>query len=172
MPITISDIEKMFELQVSHFENLFNEPWRTIPKKVELLPSRTKAKYGLAHSSGVIQISTAFIGTSAYKKLQETICHELTHLFVGLGRKHDRVFKMVLERALGYDFVVPKEEISEIASNIEFKWTVIARLANGTTKSFQVHKKTKRYSEYPSNGHSMSIQGEKILTFVFIANFL
>ncbi|WP_286241232.1 hypothetical protein [Neptuniibacter halophilus] len=107
-----------------------------------------KAKYGEATATGIVRISSLFVGTSAWKKLEQTLRHEFAHLAVGTDQHHNSRFKQCQSRFRG-DKPVPQSEIEEIASNNRYKWQVIAHLEDGTTFDVGgVHRKTKRYSAY------------------------
>jgi len=139
--------------------------WVLNPKGVDL--TRHKTKYGLATCDGMTLISRAFIGTSAINKLRATLRHELAHLAVGLNQGHNRTFKRWARRFGALDPVDRSETLS-VLDNINYKYQVTAHLEDGTQRDLGgVHRKTRRYTDYPGNGSTASIDGLHILSFSF-----
>jgi predicted SprT family Zn-dependent metalloprotease len=126
-----------------------------------------KTKYGLATSDGLVLINMALIGTTATTKLDFVLRHEFAHLAVGLSKRHNRIFQRLEER-FGVDpYRDLTEEVEQIRSRIYYKYTVLAHLENGEILDLGgVHRKTKRYTEYPKNArYHMSIAGIRVNRF-------
>jgi len=142
--------------------------WKITPTGVEF--TTHKSVFGYATPKGKIEISKAFLETTAYSKLRYTLRHELAHLAAGLDQNHNRVFKRY-EHAFGATSF-DSEDVIQIENRINYKWTVTAHLENGTDREIGgVHRKTKKYSEYPKDGKlTMSIDGINILRFEYTHN--
>lgn len=131
-----------------------------------------KTKYGMATPDGMVLINRVFIDSTAYTKLEFTLRHEFAHLAVGLHNHHNRRFQK-MERVFGVDPAVDlSEEIAEIQSRIDFKYTVFAHLESGEVRNLGgVHRKTKKYSDYPNGSrYTMSIEGIRVLRFEYLVN--
>jgi len=132
-----------------------------------------KTKYGLATNEGMILINRLFIGTTATTKLDYTLRHEFAHLAIGLRESHNRAFKRLEER-FGVDLNRDlSEDISKIQNKIAYKYTVLAHLENGEVRVIGgVHRKTRRYTEYPTNKSrfKLSVDGIRILSFEYRVN--
>ncbi|MBC5853228.1 hypothetical protein [Vibrio metschnikovii] len=100
-----------------------------------------------------ISIHPAFLKTRCLNKLYESLIHEFTHLFLGLDSKHDKKFKRFesyLLNLIGCDLNASKNEAMEIINKIEFKWTVIAILEDGSELFIEgINRRNNEYSEYP-----------------------
>lgn len=131
-----------------------------------------KTKYGMATPDGMVLINRVFIDSTAHTKLEFTLRHEFAHLAVGLHNHHNRRFQR-MERVFGVDPAIDlSEEIAEIQSRIDFKYTVFAHLENGEVRNLGgVHRKTRTYTEYPKGDHyTMSIEGVRVVRFEFRDN--
>jgi hypothetical protein len=131
-------------------------------------------KYGMASPQGEVLIYQGFIGTNATNKLKATILHELAHLCVGLHNHHNRLFKRI-ERLFcqNLDPCLVERDKDEVISKINYKWQVIAHMADGSAKDLGgVHRKTKRWAEYSafSSNTRDSIKGIPVLKYEFIEN--
>ena len=164
-----------FELIKNEFEQALKEcgdripvdKWVHRPIGVELTAHKTK--YGMATPEGMTLVSEFFIGTRAINKLCQTIRHELAHLAVGLKQQHNYKFKRCASFFGAMDSV-DDSEVSQILDNIGFKWSLVAHMLDGSTKVLGgVHRKTKRYTEYPDNGLRLSIAGIDVVRFDFQA---
>lgn len=149
-PITESIIAREFDNALSECNKVVTRlgcHWTQSPLKVELT---TKYVYGLA-KDGVVYISKAFIGTTAYTALRITLRHELAHFAVGVENGHNKLFKRCLS-AFNGDRDMPESEIKQIQNNVSYKWQVYAHLSNGERRHVsRVHRKTQRYSKYPGS---------------------
>jgi len=146
------------------------QQWKHAPTGLGFTEEKTK--YGWATHEGKVLINTIFIGTTATTKLDFVIRHEFSHLAIGLNNHHNRLFRRI-EARFGVNIHQDlSEELAQIQSKIEFKYTVLAHLKNGEIHDFGgVHRKTKRYTHYPKNtGANLSIGGVRILRFEFKEN--
>jgi len=146
------------------------DKWKHQPKTLGFTEHKTKL--GMATNTGVVLVNKAFIGTDAKAKLDFTIRHEFAHLAAGLHHNHNKVFRGY-ESYFGADTRIDyTSEIEQVQAKIGYKYTVFAHLENGERKEAgQVHKKTKKYSEYPRDGRlNMSFGNFRVLKFEFILN--
>ena len=142
--------------------------WCHMPNGIEL--TRQKTKYGLARYDGMVFINHAFIGTTAINQLRKTLRHELAHLAAGLKHKHNHHFRKI-NRLFTADIKVSDQEHQILNDAIGFKWTLIAHCENGQQVTLGgAHRKSKRYTDYPSPYCLMTIEGLKISRFEYIAN--
>ena len=92
--------------------------WAKKPKNIGFTTHKTK--YGLATFKGEVLINRNFIGTTAKRKLDHTIRHELAHFAVGFKHHHNKVFKRC-EVMFGNDpdLDLSDEQINSIEKTIE-----------------------------------------------------
>ena len=164
--ITIDKIENEYQTALQQCSALVPlTSWAHPPQSVGLTDHKTK--YGMATHDGRVLISKAFLGTNAITKLRNTLRHELAHLAVGLRHGHNRVFKRcaILFNALQ---PVSKAELDAVHNNTTYKWKLIAHFFDGSSKDLGgVHRRSKRFSEYPRNGRQMLVEGELVAKFEF-----
>ncbi len=143
-----------------------------------------QSNYAMAHvdSNGgtYISVHPLFLQSKPLNLLKKTMAHEFTHLVVGLDEHHNSKFKRFesfLMDKLSIDTVAVNSEAEEFNAQINFKWTVIAHLSDGTELYIGgVHRKTKTYSEYPRTPHEkhkISIgehKGKSVARYEFIQN--
>lgn len=143
--------------------------WHTNPNGVALFTS--KSKYGEAYKNGNIAINRAFIGTTAFAKLDQTILHELAHLAAGIRHGHGKQWKQTAE-LFGMPAEVPQQQYQDVKRNISYKYTVVAHLVDGGIFSLgQVHRKTKAWAEYHNGPLNRKLEdGRKIARFEFVEN--
>jgi predicted SprT family Zn-dependent metalloprotease len=131
-----------------------------------------KTKYGLATVDGQVLINRVFIGTSAFMKLDHVLRHEFSHLAVGLKEHHNKRFQR-MAMVFGVDPALDlSDELAQIQERIDFKYTVIAHMADGHKLDLGgVHRKTRTYTEYPRHPRDVAlIKGVRVLRFEFIEN--
>lgn len=167
--ITKEHIEKEYLLAVAECTDIIPiDKWATYPSGVTL--TKHKSKYGMACPAGYVYINQSFLNTTATNKLRATLRHELAHLAAGLKHHHNRLFQR-FNHAFGGDKEVPQAEMDEIKNNIDYKWQLFAYLKNGE-KVFigNVHRKTKRYTDYDNSRRKMNYKGLPIERFEFKEN--
>jgi predicted SprT family Zn-dependent metalloprotease len=165
--ITEAFIQHRFRELKHHACTVFTPTvWAVQPVGDVLLAAR-KTAFGLATKDGQVFINQAFVGTSAFRKLDQTILHELAHLIAGLHRHHGQKWKNVAA-ALGMSFAHFEDDECQIIANISYKYTVYAHLENGEVRILgQVHKKTKKYTAYPDGTTHRTKDGLKVLRYTF-----
>ncbi len=143
-----------------------------------------QSDFAKAHVDGnddiYVSVHPLFLQTRFVNKLKAVMAHEFTHFVLGLDENHNRKFKRFesfLLDNIDYDLDAAKSEADEFVSKIDFKWTVIAHLVDGTELYIGgVHRKTKTYSEYPRTErekHTVSVgehRGKTVARYEFIQN--
>ena len=121
--------------------------WHTKAIGVEL--ASRKAVYAEVTPGGVVKVNPAFIGTTAFKKLDQTLLHEFAHLIAGLDQHHNKQFRAVCHFiGVAHDDECEQQALL-VSDAVNYKYTVYAHLSNGERRLLgQIHRKTKLYSEY------------------------
>lgn len=168
MAITKDYIESAYHSVLAEVANIAAiREWKVSPKGLGY--TNHKTKYGLATPVGEVLINQAFIGTTAYKKLDHVLRHEFAHLAVGLDKHHNRYFRRV-ERLFGVDLSLDlSEEQNQVIAKTNPAFKLIAHLQNGKEVDLGVaHRRTKKYTEYRHDQKGfMSIHGVRIHRFEY-----
>jgi predicted SprT family Zn-dependent metalloprotease len=145
------------------------EAWAVTPSAEVSLGTR-KAAFGLATKKGKVLLHPAFVGTTAFRKLDQTILHELAHLIVGLAEHHGRRWKRIAD-AIGMTSEHLAEEEQQVIANVTYKYTIYVHLENGEVRNIgQVHAKTKTYTSYPNGKIHRTKDGIKVSHYEFVEN--
>ena len=156
----ITDI--YYEILTECMELVNIEGWIHPPRRVELTNRKV---LGTASIHGVVTISKAFINTSDYDTLHNTIRHELAHLAAGISENHGVNWKRMAVR-----FGANPRHSSSVSDEIKdtmYKYYIIAHMADGRELACKpANKRTKKFTHY--NGWSMSIRGVDIKRFEYM----
>lgn len=130
-----------------------------------------KTKFGIAYSSGLIEVNRKFIGTEAIDTLRDTLRHEMAHLAVGLEQHHNKRFKLM---ATHFGCLPNKPSDSKLViDSIEYKYSVYAITECGGRHYLgQCHRRTSYYDDPVKKKMKYSLDGKllKILSFEFVTN--
>lgn len=96
--------------------------------------SSLSGENGLAYSTGLIIINSAYLSTSAVTCLRNTICHEIAHLIAGLKEAHNRKWKKVFNElcilAVDLSRGGHENEMQQVKENIPYKYRLLGYLAD------------------------------------------
>ena len=168
--ITLNTINDVYNEELTKARRLFPSNWAHVPlEKVETMEH--KRYLGLASHTGQVSVNELFLNTSATSLLINTIKHEICHLIVGTHQNHNAKFKRIAS-ILGVKNNNEFEELEQIITQINYKYTVFAHMENGDVIDLGgVHKKTRLYTEYnPEGKRKMKIKGQLIIRFEFVNN--
>jgi len=145
------------------------ELWKVEPSGLKFTDEKTK--FGMARFDGVIFINTAFIGTEAKAKLNNTMRHEFAHLAAGLNNNHNKVFKR-FARFFGCNPDIDlSEEIRQVIGKIDYKYMLVAHTSDGGRHEIGgAHRKSKKYANFGKalrERYSYEVNGLKVVRFVY-----
>ncbi|TMS80560.1 hypothetical protein [Pseudoalteromonas sp. S554] len=143
------------------------EKWALQPSGIEL--DKHKSKYGQVTNKGVVLIAPAFLGTTAYNKLKETMFHEIAHLIVGPKHNHNKHFKYVFS-ILTDGIESDESERQKVKVNNGYKYKLLAFTKSKVYELGGAFRRTKKYTDYGTNDKpkNMKLLGETIQRFEYI----
>ena len=161
IPETITK-EYIMELYYNILDELIDQyeydEWDTVPAYLEI---KKIQPLGTADSKGVITISSNFIGTKEFDELQDTIRHELAHLYIGLHEGHNRWWKATA-RKFGAKPKSCQAVSLEMKKNI-YKYFLIAEMPDG--ELIPIRPGNNRMKKYTSRTQTFSVRGVKVKQF-------
>jgi len=145
-------IQEMYAVELHCAQKVFPlQTWGHTAPHLSFFTSKTT--FGQAHSSGKLEISTVYIGTTNYTDLRDTIRHELAHLIAGIRQGHNSNWKRIISHLGG-----KPERLStptgKLASNMKRKWRLHGTTVDGATVAFHTsHTKQSKYLSYTPTEH-------------------
>ncbi|MCX7544668.1 hypothetical protein [Marinicella gelatinilytica] len=121
--------------------------WKILPRGHRL--TRSKTKYGMADSTGIIHINQLFINTDYRQLFEAVLRHEFAHLCIGLNEGHNEIFKNCELLFKGHLTVTCREQAKLYSQLIAYKYQLLAVLDNGREVAVKnAHRKHRKYTHY------------------------